>query len=207
MEPLSPDLVAGQIYAVLDDIPPHAAKTGALGEASIVEAVATAAERFTFPLVVDPVMISKHGTPLMVEEARDAMRERLVPRAYLLTPNLAEASALTGINVETVEDMEQAAARLHALGAAHVLVKGGHLAGPAVDILFAHGQFHKFAAERIETQHTHGTGCTYSAAITAELAKGASIVAAVSAAKDFITRAIRTNPGFGGGSGPVNHHA
>jgi hydroxymethylpyrimidine/phosphomethylpyrimidine kinase len=204
---LPADLVIAQIRAVLADIRPAAAKTGALGNRELVEAVAALAGDFDFPLVVDPVMISKHGAPLVEAEAREAIAARLVPRAYLLTPNLAEAAALTGIEVQDAGGMRRAAERLASMGARAVLVKGGHLSGCSTDVLFAAGEFHEFPSERIATRHTHGTGCTYSAAIAAELARGAPLVAAVARAKAFITEAIRTNPGLGRGAGPVNHHA
>lgn len=200
-------LVVEQIRAVLEDVPPRAAKTGALGNVEIVEAVAAIAGEFGFPLVVDPVMISKHGAPLLSAEAREAIARRLLPRAFLVTPNLEEAAALTGIEVVGIEQMRQAAERLCAMGAKAALVKGGHLTGCATDILFADGKWHEFPAPRVDTRHTHGTGCTYSAAITAELARGVGLVAAVASAKRFITEAIRTAPGLGSGSGPVNHHA
>lgn len=204
---LPPELVVEQIRAVLEDIPPAAAKTGALGNRRIVEAVAAAAADFDFPLVVDPVMVSKHGAPLVDGDARDAIAGQLVPRAWLITPNLAEASALTGLAVEDVAGMRRAAEALARMGARAVLVKGGHLAGSATDVLFSEGAFHEFAGPRIDTPHTHGTGCTYSAAITAELALGAALPDAVARAKAFITEAIRSSPGLGRGSGPVNHHA
>jgi hydroxymethylpyrimidine/phosphomethylpyrimidine kinase len=200
-------LIVEQIRAVLEDVPPRAAKTGALGNVEIVEAVAAIAAEFEFPLVVDPVMISKHGAPLVSAEAREAIARRLVPRAYLVTPNLEEAAALTGIEVTDIGRMRDAAVRLCGMGAKAALVKGGHLAGCATDVLFAGGEWHEFTAERIDTRHTHGTGCTYSAAITAELARGTPLAAAVARAKEFITDAIRTAPALGRGSGPVNHHA
>ena len=204
---LDPGLVAEQIEAVIADIPPHAAKVGALGGRPVVEVVAELARRFRFPLVVDPVMISKHGAPLMADDARRAMLTLLTPVAYLLTPNLHEAAALTGTPVRDVGEMKRAAELLHQAGARNVLVKGGHLEGAAIDVLYADGELYEFSSERTETAHTHGTGCTYSAAITAELAKGTGLVESVERAKEFITKAIRTNPGLGGGSGPVNHHA
>ena len=207
VECIEPDLVRDQIRAVVEDIRPGAAKTGALGNREIVEAVAEAAAGFDFPLVVDPVMISKHGVPLMDEAAREAVRRLLVPRAFLLTPNLAEAEALTGLEVRTPAEMRRAAERLSKAGAGAVLVKGGHLGGEAVDILLFEGQWHEFSAPRIETKHTHGTGCAFSAAITAGLANRLPLVAAVGAAKEFISEAIRTSPGLGRGSGPVNLHA
>jgi hydroxymethylpyrimidine/phosphomethylpyrimidine kinase len=208
VEVLTPDLVLEQIDAAISDIPPHAAKTGALGNVAVVEAVAEAAASFRFPLVVDPVMISKHGAPLMDEAARRVFAESMLPRAFLLTPNLHEAEALAGLPVRDVQAMRRAAEALASKGAAGVLVKGGHLEGDALDILFIPGEgFTEFREARIETVHSHGTGCTYSAAIVAELAKGLPLAQAVARAKKFVTEAIRTNPGLGGGSGPLNHFA
>jgi hydroxymethylpyrimidine/phosphomethylpyrimidine kinase len=207
VECVSPELVAEQLRAVLEDIPPQAAKTGALGNRATVEMVAEAAASFDFPLVVDPVMISKHGHPLLSNDAREAMASRLLPSAFLLTPNLAEASLLAGMAVEDVESMRRAARRLCEMGAKAVLVKGGHLAGPATDLLCTGRVCTEFPGPRLETRHTHGTGCTYSAAITAQLALGAPLETAVAQAKSFITEAIRSNPGLGQGAGPVNHHA
>ena len=205
---LAHDLVLEQIHAVCSDIPPHAAKIGALGNRAVVEAVAAAAQSFTFPLVIDPVMISKHGARLMDSEGQRAMAACLIPRAFLLTPNLEEATVLAGFPVTGIASMRKAAEKLVSLGAKNVLIKGGHLNGDAVDVLFEpeHG-FHEFSSARIATKHTHGTGCTYSAAITAELAKGSALRDAIGNAKKFITEAIRTAPGLGSGTGPLNHHA
>jgi hydroxymethylpyrimidine/phosphomethylpyrimidine kinase len=207
IEVLDAELVRQQIEAVVSDIAPAAAKTGALGSRAVVEAVASAAVGFAFPLVVDPVMISKHGSPLVSDSALDAVRESLLPRSFLLMPNLAEAEALCGFPVRTVTDMERAARTLATMGARSVLVKGGHLEGDAIDVLYLEdGNFRTYTGPRIATQHTHGTGCTYSAAVTAGLAQGLRLVDAVDRAKKFVTEAIRTNPGLGGGSGPLNHH-
>lgn len=208
VDPLAADLVSDQIRAVLEDIPPHAAKTGALGLSEVVAAVGAMAASFQFPLVVDPVMISKHGARLMEDEAATVLIEQLIPRAFLLTPNLDEAAALTGVAVHDRDSMIRAAEKLVALGAANVLVKGGHLAGDALDILLTgSGEVHEFTVTRVATPHTHGSGCTYSAAITAELAKQVPLRDAVRNAKEFITRAILTNPGLGRGQGPLNHQA
>lgn len=204
---LEPRLVRAQVEAVLDDIPPQAVKTGALGNAGIIEAVAELAVSLRAPLVVDPVMISKHGAPLIDPEARPALEAKLLPRATLVTPNLHEAAALAGSEIHCVDDMETAARRIFQRTGAAVLVKGGHLEGEAVDVLCWRGGIRRYAAPRHETPHTHGTGCTYSAAITACLALGLDLPDAIARAKRFITEAIRTNPGLGGGSGPVNHHA
>lgn len=208
VEIFSPDLITQQLAAVLEDIPPGAAKTGALGNREVIEAVAGVLRHTDFPLVVDPVMISKHGAPLMEAAAGPCLLEHLIPCATLVTPNLHEAAALSGLaEVATVEAMKEAARRIHGSTGAAVLVKGGHLAGSATDILFENDVFHEFTAPRFETPHTHGTGCTYSAAITAGLAGGMQVPAAVAQAKAFIAEAIRTNPGLGHGNGPVNHHA
>jgi hydroxymethylpyrimidine/phosphomethylpyrimidine kinase len=208
VECMAPDLVVAQIEAVVSDIPPQAAKTGALGNEGVVEAVAAAAARFAFPLVVDPVMISKHGAPLISEEARVVLARKLLPRAFLVTPNLHEAAALSGMEIGTVAEMRRAAERIRSLGVESVLVKGGHLAGgDAVDVLLYAGEFFEYRGPRVDTPHTHGTGCTFSAAITAGLAVGHALPYAVERAKRFINAAIATNPGLGHGSGPVNHHA
>jgi len=209
VEVMAPDLILGQIHAVCCDIPPHAAKIGALGNRTVVQAVAAAAQSFTFPLVIDPVMTSKHGASLMDAEAQRAAAQLLIPRAFLLTPNLDEAAMLAGFPVTSIASMRKAAEKLASMGSKNVLIKGGHLdADEAVDVLFEpdHG-FHIFSVPRIATQHTHGTGCTYSAAITAELAKGVVLREAIGNAKRFITEAIRTAPGLGSGTGPLNHHA
>jgi hydroxymethylpyrimidine/phosphomethylpyrimidine kinase len=207
VEVLSPGLVAAQLEAVLEDIPPAAAKTGALGDVEIVRLVAERARTFKFPLVVDPVMISKHGQPLMSDEARVAMLHSLLPFAFLVTPNLHEASALAGMIVHDADSMKAAAIKIAVCGAKAVLVKGGHLETEALDVLYWKGQMVEYRSPRIQTVHTHGTGCTFSSCITAELAKGCDLVGAVATAKRFITRAIETNPGLGHGAGPVNHHA
>jgi hydroxymethylpyrimidine/phosphomethylpyrimidine kinase len=205
---MSPDLVIDQLDAVIEDIPPQAAKTGALGNREVVEALAARARTLTFPLVVDPVMISKHGAPLLGEDASDTLRERLLPLATVITPNVFEAQVLARRKIESLDDAHDAARALCDLGARAVLVKGGHLGdGGATDVLCVDGDFHLYPAPRIETRHTHGTGCTYSAAITACLALGLDIPHAVARAKRFISAAIEKNPGLGGGQGPVNHFA
>ena len=201
---LDTDFVVAQLDAVLCDIPPHAAKTGALGNAAMIDAIAGRAASFAFPLVVDPVMISKHGAPLLADDAIDALERRLLPRATIVTPNLAEASRLTGMDVRDAASMEAAARRIAAMGPRHVLMKGGHLEGEALDILWSDGAVHRFAAPRIDTVHTHGTGCVLSAAITARLARGESVPDAVAGAKRFVRAAIAGNPGLGGGCGPVD---
>ncbi|MBI3313722.1 MAG: bifunctional hydroxymethylpyrimidine kinase/phosphomethylpyrimidine kinase [Candidatus Omnitrophica bacterium] len=206
---LNPDLVMKQLNTVLEDITPGAAKTGALGSAEVIEALGERAARFDFPLVVDPVMISKHGAALMEDSARarQILCKKLLPHAFLVTPNIPEASILSGISIQNKSSLERAAKIIADFGPSAVLVKGGHAQESAEDILFYEGKFHSFSAARITTEHTHGTGCTHSAAITAYLAKGMDLLTAVGEAKKFITRAIETNPGLGRGMGPVNHQA
>jgi len=207
VECLDPELVVQQIRAVIGDIPPDAAKTGALGNRAIVEAVAKLAKDFSFPLVVDPVVISKHGAPLLAADALEALKTFLLPHAFLLTPNLEEAGLLTGREVHDLAGMRQAAKQLARLGPRAVLVKGGHLPSDPVDVLFQEGEWTEFTAPRMETRHTHGTGCTFSAAIAAALASGCGLRQAVAQAKRYITEAIRNNPGLGSGAGPLDHHA
>ena len=207
VECLAPDLVLEQLHAVLEDIPPAAAKTGALGNSELVRAIAGAAAEFDFPLVVDPVMISKHGQALLAPAARQILERELVPRARLLMPNLPEAAALAEIEIRSRDDRKRAARRLRAMGAAAVLIKGGHAEHDADDLLLDGDRWYEYPAARLATRHTHGTGCTYSAAITACLARGDELPDAVATAKAFITEAIATAPGLGHGIGPVNHHA
>ncbi|MGH9656512.1 MAG: bifunctional hydroxymethylpyrimidine kinase/phosphomethylpyrimidine kinase [Bryobacteraceae bacterium] len=206
VEPLAPDLVSDQIEAVISDMPPAAAKTGALGSAEIVEAIADVATRFTFPLVVDPVLISKHQTRLLPKEAEQVLKEKLFPLAALVMPNIPEAEALTGIDIYGKEQMLAAARKLFEMGAKAVLIKGGHLEGDPVDVLFD-GRSAEYKSPRIDTPHTHGTGCAYSAAITACLALGMTLRDAIPAAQRFVQAAIRSAPGLGSGSGPLNYFA
>lgn len=207
VEVLPPDLVTAQIEAVVSDIKPEAAKTGALGNAGVIEGLIRAARDFDFPLVIDPVMISKHGARLLSAEAEVAMKN-LLPRAALVTPNIPEAEALTGMKIDTESGMLKAARQLRSLGCRAVLIKGGHSAGEPVDLLLTDDDtVEYFAGRRVTTRNTHGTGCTYSAAITAGLAQGLRLVEAISTAKNFIQNAIETATPLGHGFGPVNHFA
>lgn len=202
--PLDAGLVARQLDAVSEDIPPLAAKTGALGTAEIVQAVAAWAQRTGTPLVVDPVMVSKHGAELIPAEAQKALAERLLPAARLVTPNVPEAERLSGIEIRDEPAMHEAARRIQAMGAQSVLLKGGHLDGPeAVDLLFDGSEVTELRSARIETRHTHGTGCVTSAAITAGLALGRPLEEAVREAKRFVSAAIASAPGLGSSSGPL----
>ena len=212
VEVLGAQLVAAQIRAVMDDLPPQAAKTGALGSAGVIFAIVEALAGSRVPLVVDPVMISTHGAFLLDEPGRTALRDLLLPRATLVTPNLLEAAELAQMPVTTPAQMHEAAVRIAAFGPQAVLVKGGHLEGralegSALDVLYRDGAFTHYESPRFVTAHTHGTGCTYSAAITAYLARGFALKEAIGTAKAFITEAIRSAPGIGAGHGPVNHWA
>jgi hydroxymethylpyrimidine/phosphomethylpyrimidine kinase len=211
---LSADVIEAQLRAVVADIPPGVAKTGALGihrrgdrgegSGEVARAIAGVVSEFNFPLVVDPVMASKHGLALGDIDAISP----LFRHAFLLTPNLEEASAICGFEVDHLDSMRRAAQEIQGMGVSNVLVKGGHLQGEAVDLLYTSArEFYEFAAPRIDTRHTHGTGCAFSSAITAELAKGTKLVEAVGKAKAFVTEAIRGNPGLGAGSGPLNFSA
>lgn len=200
------DLIAAQIDAVAADFPVHATKIGMLATAAIIDVVAAALGRHALrKVVLDPVMVAKSGTPLLDPDAVGALRDRLLPLADVVTPNAPEAAALTGRPVATVEDLRQAAVHLVELGACAALVKGGHLAGPAIDILWDGRSLTELTTDRIDTRHTHGTGCTLSAAIAARLALGDDLVAAVRAAKAYVTRAIAQAPGLGHGHGPLQH--
>lgn len=206
-EPVSPGLVRAQVESVATDIGVDAVKTGMLADTGIVATVAAAVEEFALsPLVVDPVFVSKHGDALLEPEAVDTMRERLLPLATLVTPNLAEAAGLAGVGaVGNRDEMEALGRRLLDLGPQAVLVKGGHLAdGPAADCLVTADGFRWLEAERVAGPHTHGTGCVLSAAVAARLARGEELEVAVAGAKAFVTAAIRAGQALGSGVGPVD---
>jgi hydroxymethylpyrimidine/phosphomethylpyrimidine kinase len=203
---LPPEFVARQLDAVLDDFGADAVKLGMLSNAGIIRAVADRLRAHgQTRLVLDPVMIAKSGAPLLQPEARTALIEVMLPLAEVVTPNLHEASVLAGLPVTTEADMEEAARRIHAQGPRHVLVKGGHLATSATDILYDGRGFTRFPAPRIDSPNTHGTGCTYSAAIAAGLALGAPLAAAISEAKAYVTAAIREGFSAGHGVGVLRH--
>jgi len=202
---MSPEFVRQQMDAVVTDIGVDAAKTGMLSSAPIIEAVADGIRRHRITqLVIDPVMIAKSGAPLLRPQAREALRRVLLPLALIVTPNLHEAATLVDRKVETLREMEDAARALHALGPRYVVVKGGHLAGAAVDLVFDGSRVVRLEAARIETRHTHGTGCVFSAAITAGLARRIEILQAIRDAKTFVTAAIREALPLGSGHGPAN---
>lgn len=204
---LEPAMVVAQIEAVLDDIGADAIKTGMLGNAAIIDAVADTLERYRIEqVVIDPVMVAKSGARLLEEDAVTALRQRLLPLALVITPNLPEASVLLNREVTGEHDMRQAARDLHALGPRYVLLKGGHLPGSeVVDLLYDGAQFIELRAGRLETNHTHGTGCTYAAAIAALIARGLAVEQAVRQAHAYLHDAIVHAPAIGRGYGPVNH--
>ena len=206
--PVPTEGVTAQLRSIGDDLPPDAVKTGMLFSAEIIEAVAHEIKAFNWrSVVIDPVMIAKGGASLLQLEATKALKDLLLPLATVITPNIPEAEVLADIEIRSLEDKKEAAKRLHDLGSKTVIVKGGHEdeAEEVIDVLFDGHIFHYFKSERIETANTHGTGCTFSAALTAELAKGASVLEATSLAKQFIQAAIKHDLGIGNGHGPTNH--
>jgi hydroxymethylpyrimidine/phosphomethylpyrimidine kinase len=202
---LPPDAVRAQLDAVLDDIGVDAVKTGMLSTADTVRVVADRLRRVEAPLVVDPVGISSSGTPLLAADALAVLRNDLIPLATVVTPNLAEVEQLTGVVVRTEDDLRAGADAVLALGPTWVLVKGGHLEGDAVDLLTDGRDHHLLRAERIANPHAHGTGCTLASAIASRLALGDDVPSAVTAAKDYVTGAIRCGFVLGTGTGPVDH--
>jgi hydroxymethylpyrimidine/phosphomethylpyrimidine kinase len=205
--PLAADLVTAQIEAILSDIGTHATKTGMLANAAIVEAVAAAVEDLEIPfLVVDPVIVATSGEPLLDDEGFVAMKSELIRRAHVVTPNVPEAQLLSGVIIRTEEDRREAARRIWALGPVYVVITGGHLtAERIVDLVYDGEVFTDYATDRVVGRHTHGTGCTFSAALTSHLALGRSLHEAIPLAQHFVAGAIRHAPGLGRGSGPMNH--
>jgi hydroxymethylpyrimidine/phosphomethylpyrimidine kinase len=206
--PIDPAFIRRQMEVVLDDIGADAVKTGMLHDAAVIDTVAAVlAERAPrTPLVLDPVMVAKGGAPLIQPEAIDALKTRLVPRAAVLTPNLPEAEILVGHAIGGVDAMRATARELLSLGCAAVLLKGGHLDGDTVhDVLATNAGLTEWTSPRIDSRHTHGTGCTLASAIAAGLAQGMAIAAAVERARDYVQRAIASAPGFGRGHGPLDH--
>jgi hydroxymethylpyrimidine/phosphomethylpyrimidine kinase len=203
-----PDFVAAQFDAVATDIGIDTAKTGMLATSEVIRVVAERIRRYRIAkLVVDPVMVAKGGMSLIREEAKKTLIAELIPLAFVLTPNVPEAEALAGVRIATLDDMKTAARIIHGMGARHVVVKGGHLSGDAVDLFYDGESFREFRSPRIATADTHGTGCTYSAAIATGLAFGKEVAEAVTEAKRYITEAVRHAWRLGGGHGPTNHLA
>jgi hydroxymethylpyrimidine/phosphomethylpyrimidine kinase len=206
VENLPPAFVAQQLRSVLEDFGADAAKCGMLSTAPIIEAVAMELKAHPVEkLVVDPVMVAKSGAALLQPDARQALIERLLPLALVVTPNLPEAGVLANMPVEAPADMEEAARRIHALGPRYVLVKGGHLKGDALDLLWNGREFTTFEAPRVSSSNTHGTGCTLSAAIAAGLSRSQALGDAIREAKAYVTAAIREGFALGGGVGQLRH--
>lgn len=211
-EPVSTDLVIAQIETVASDLPPAAVKTGMLATAAIVEAVAATIDELELPnLVVDPVMIAKGGSRLLREDAVAALIAELLPRAEVVTPNVPEAEVLVGFPIRSLDDMREAARRIRTLGPRVVVLKGGHLPpsgsdpDSCVDVVNSSQDEFDLRGPRLATSHTHGTGCTFAAAITAALALGQPIEQAVRSARAYVEGAIRNAPQLGRGHGPLNH--
>ena len=204
---LSPEMVSSQIDAVMSDIGADAVKTGMLAHSGIIEAVAECIDSLNMPnVIVDPVMIAKSGDRLLREEAINAYRTLLIPRALVVTPNIPEAEALTGTTIETDEDARRAARIIANMGARNVVIKGGHREGPVIDLLYGEeGLVREFTSERIQSKNTHGTGCTFASAIAANLAHGRSVERAVFRAKEYVSAAIEAAYPVGRGHGPLNH--
>ena len=211
VEPVSPAMIEAQARAVLSDIGADIVKTGMLGDAEVVALVARLLDEAAVPAVIDPVMVAKGGARLLAGEALDLVRTLLVPRAALLTPNAPEAEALTNLTVETTDDLRRAGEVLLRRGARAVLMKGGHIVGAhgqegrVTDILMTPDGESVFEGERIETRHTHGTGCTLASACATGLAQGMSLEAATARAWDYVHRAMLSAPGLGAGHGPLDH--
>jgi hydroxymethylpyrimidine/phosphomethylpyrimidine kinase len=198
-------IIEKQLSAVLTDIGTDAVKTGMLSRSGIIRVVAKILTKYKVArLVIDPVMISKSGAKLLQKNAVQTLIRELFPMAYIVTPNIPEAEILTGMKIRSVEDMEQACRIIRCMGCRAVVVKGGHLEGDATDVLFDGKKFYYFESKRIRTRNTHGTGCTFSAALTAYLAKGFDLVDSVKISKKFITGAIAHAFEIGKGHGPVN---
>lgn len=200
------DFVRQQIDVVLDDIGADAIKTGMLHRTEVIEAVAESLSACAAPLVADPVMVAKGGARLLDRSATDAVIATLLPMAAVITPNIPEAEVLTGMEIAGVDDMKRAAERLLEMGAGAVLLKGGHLTGERLtDLLLTDAGFEVFESQRIDTKHTHGTGCTTASALAAGLAQGMGLTDAFARARNYVHEAIRTAPGYGAGHGPLNH--
>lgn len=200
------DMVSVQIDSVMSDIGADAVKTGMLAHSGIIEAVAERMEALDMPnVVVDPVMVAKSGDRLLREEAVEAYRRRLLPRALVATPNIPEAEALTDMCIESDDDALRAARAIIEMGAKWVVIKGGHREGPVKDILYSEGGSREFVSERISSRSTHGTGCTFASAIAAHLARGFSVEEAVFRAKKYVSAGIEAAFPIGSGHGPLNH--
>ncbi|WP_405101952.1 bifunctional hydroxymethylpyrimidine kinase/phosphomethylpyrimidine kinase [Oceanobacillus sp. FSL H7-0719] len=205
---VSLEMIEQQLESIISDMPIHAFKTGMIANQEMMEVIYKKIINLNIPYVMDPVMVATSGDTLIEEEARNYLRTKLLPLTSVVTPNIPEAEFLTGEKIETTEDMQYAAKYIvHEFGAGAALIKGGHLDGEAIDFLYDGINMQHFSSPRIDTKNTHGTGCTYAAAITAYLSKGLPLYDAVNYAKDFVTAAIQHSFDLGSGSGPTNHWA
>jgi hydroxymethylpyrimidine/phosphomethylpyrimidine kinase len=209
---IRPDIIEKQIDAVFEDIPPDAVKVGMLSCGQTMLAVAKKLREWkprissqTLNMVIDPVMYAKNGAPLMETDAISTLINEILPLGDLITPNVPEAEKISGMSIKTHDDMREAAKRILSMGCRAVVVKGGHIEGDATDILFDGNAFYEYPSPRIDTKHTHGTGCTFSSAIAANLALGLPVYKAVENAKTYINTAITHAPGLGKGNGPTHH--
>lgn len=206
IQDITPDMIEKQIDAVFEDIGADAVKVGMLSSPRCMEAVARKLRQYRPRyVVIDPVMVAKNGCALMKPEAMDTLIRVIIPLANVLTPNIPEAEKITGLKIDDVAGMEEAARKIHRMGSQNVLVKGGHAAGDALDVLFDGEQMYHFSAPRIDTKNTHGTGCTYSSAIASNLALGMATPDAVREAKQYVTTAIQHALDIGKGNGPTHH--
>lgn len=206
VQDIDPEIIKKQIDAIFTDIEVAGVKIGMVSKTETINAIADKLTEYKpEKVVVDPVMISKSGFDLLKPEAKEALIKRLIPLAYVVTPNLPEAEVITGMKIDDIESMKKAAEAIYKMGAKNVLVKGGHLENDATDILFDGKNFTEYKSKRIDTKNTHGTGCTLSSAIAANLGKGIDIVTAVKNAKDYITIGIEHSIALGHGVGPTNH--
>ncbi|MEW8957113.1 bifunctional hydroxymethylpyrimidine kinase/phosphomethylpyrimidine kinase [Clostridium sp.] len=206
VEDLSNEIIKKQIEVVFEDIPPKAVKIGMVSSPDIIKEIVNVLKRYSLEyLIVDPVMISKSGYSLLKPEAKNNLIKYLIPMAYIITPNTLEAEEITGIHIETLEDMKTAGEKILSLGPKYVLMKGGHLEGDALDVLIGENTFKIYKSERLDRKNTHGTGCTLSSAIASHLALGHEIEEAVNLSKIYITEAIKNSFDIGHGVGPVHH--
>lgn len=206
IQDIDPCVIRDQLDAVFEDIRVDGVKVGMLSNSVTMKAVAEKLRQYNPPKpVIDPVMVAKGGCALMREYALNTLIHEIIPLAFILTPNIPEAETITGMKITSIDDMKQASVSISKMGAKNVLIKGGHLYGDAVDILFDGKHFHSYWKKRIQTQNTHGTGCTFSSAIAVNLANGMEITDAVRSAKDYISEVIEHALPIGKGHGPTNH--
>lgn len=206
IQDITPDIIKAQIKAIFDDIHVDSVKIGMVSKINTIKTIAEALKKYTPDcIVLDPVMVSKSGYHLLEPEAKTSLVKDLLPLASIITPNLPEAEMITGLTINTLDNMEEAAKTIFGMGPRNILIKGGHLEGDAIDILYDGKEFKYFHSKRIPTKNTHGTGCTLSSAIAANLAQGLTVEVSVTAAKKYITSAIEHSLSIGKGVGPTNH--